>query len=89
MVRTAVTRRSRHGEPIAEHEAISVEQALRAVSIDAAWQLFAEDQIGSLERGKQADFTVLDRSPLEVHPDDIDRIEVKETWLAGRKAIPA
>ena len=88
LVRTAVTRRSRHGEPIAAGEAISVEQALRAVSIDAAWQLFAEDRIGSLERGKQADFTVLDRSPLEVDPDDLDRIEVTETWLAGRKAIP-
>jgi len=85
LVRTAVTRRSRHGERIAAGEAISVEQALRAVSIDAAWQLFAEDRIGSLEVGKHADLVVLDASPFEVDPDDLDRIQVRETWLGGRR----
>ena len=84
LVRTAVTRRSRHGEQIAPGEAIGVAAALRAVTIDAAWQLFAEDRIGSVTPGKHADLTLLDRNPLEVNPDDLDRIEVEQTWLAGR-----
>lgn len=83
LMRTAVTRRARGGEPIAIDEAISVEQALRAITIDAAWQLFAEDRVGSLEPGKFADLTVVDANPLHVDPDDLDRIRVLETWLAG------
>jgi predicted amidohydrolase YtcJ len=63
---------------------ITAEQTLRAVTIDAAWQLFAEDRIGSIESGKYADFTVLERNPLEVPPDEIDEIEVLGTWLAGQ-----
>ena len=89
LMRTAVTRRTRGGELIAPAEGISVESALRAVTLDAAWQLFAEDRVGSIEPGKQADFTVVDRSPLEVDPDDLDRIEVTETWLGGRRAYSA
>ncbi len=43
LMATAVTRRTRGGEVIAASQAISAEQALRAITIDAAWQLFAED----------------------------------------------
>ena len=89
LMRTAVTRRSRSGRRIAPNEAISSEQALRAVTIDAAWQLFAEDRVGSIEVGKQADFTVVDRDPLRIEPDDLDRVEVAETWIAGRRVFTA
>ena len=87
LMRTAVTRRARGGERIAESEAISPLQALRAVTIDAAWHLFAEDQVGSLSIGKQADLTVVDANPLRVEPDDLDRIAVLQTWLGGVKAF--
>ena len=60
--------------------------ALRAVTLDAAWQLFAEDRVGSIEVGKHADFCIVDRDPLEVDPDDLDRIAVRETWIGGRRA---
>ena len=85
LMRTAVTRRSRSGERIAATEAISVDQALRAITIDAAWQLFAEDQVGSITPGKFADLTVVDANPLRIDPDDLDRIAVLETWLAGKQ----
>ncbi|MDP6979177.1 MAG: amidohydrolase [Myxococcota bacterium] len=85
LMRTAVTRRARNGEKIAPGEAIDVEQALRAVTIDAAWQLFAENEIGSLSPGKFADFTIVDANPLAIDPDDLDRIAVLETWLGGRR----
>jgi predicted amidohydrolase YtcJ len=83
LMRTAVTRQTRLGEPLAPAEAISVEQALRAVSIDAAWQLFAEDRVGSIEAGKLADFTLVDRDPLQVPPTELDQIQVLATWLGG------
>jgi predicted amidohydrolase YtcJ len=85
LMRTAVTRRARGGERIGPAEGISALCALRAVTLDAAWQLFAEDRIGSIEVGKQADFTIVDRSPLRVDPEDLDQIEVTETWLGGRR----
>jgi len=85
LMKTAVTREARTGEKIGEGEGISAQQALRAVTIDAAWQLFAEDRIGSLAPGKLADLTVVDESPLDVEPRELDRIEVLGTWLGGRK----
>jgi len=85
LMRTAVTRETRTGEAIALSEAISPDQALRAITIDAAWQLFAEDRVGSIEAGKLADFTVVDRNPLDVEPTELDTIQVLETWLGGRR----
>ena len=84
LVRTAVTRRTRRGETLGRDEAISLEQALRAVTIDAAWQLHLDSEIGSLAPGKRADVTVLAEDPFEVAPDDVDRIEIRATWLDGR-----
>ena len=85
LMQTAVTRRSRTGQEIGPDEAISAEAALRAVTIDAAWQLFSEDRVGSLEVGKQADFAVVDRDPLSIASDEISRVEVAQTWVAGRR----
>jgi predicted amidohydrolase YtcJ len=85
LMRTAVTRETRNGDTIAAAEAISAEQALRAITIDAAWQLFAEDRSGSIETGKLADFTLVDRNPLQVPPRELDRIQVLGTWIGGRR----
>ncbi len=84
LMRTAVTRRARGGERIAQDQAISAEQALRAITIDAAWQLFAEHRVGSLRVGKFADLTLVDRNPLSVDPDELDQISVLQTWLGGK-----
>jgi predicted amidohydrolase YtcJ len=84
LMRTAVTRKTRTGEQIAASEAISNEEALRAVTIDAAWQLVRENQIGSIEPGKLADFTVLERNPLKTPGEELHEIGVLDTWLAGQ-----
>jgi len=84
LVRTAVTRRTRTGERLGYMRAISVEQALRAVTIDAAWQLGLEAEVGSLAPGKRADLTILDADPRDVAPEQIDRIRVRATWLDGQ-----
>jgi predicted amidohydrolase YtcJ len=83
LVWSAVNRRTRSGFALGPGERIPVMQALRAVTIDAAWQHFEEADKGSLEPGKLADLVILSRSPLD-EPEHIDRIEVLETVIGGR-----
>ncbi|RLC54734.1 MAG: twin-arginine translocation pathway signal protein [Chloroflexi bacterium] len=84
LMKTAATRLTRAGDQLGAAEAISTAQALRAVTIDAAWQLFAEGDVGSIEAGKFADFVILERNPLNVAAEELAGIEVLGTWLAGR-----
>ena len=65
------------------HECISAESALHAVTLGAAWQLKLDDQVGSIEAGKFADFAVLADDPLSVDPTTIKDIEVWGTVLGG------
>ena len=84
-VEDAVTRvMAEGGEVLAPDERIPVEAALRAVTIDAAWQCRVDDIVGSLEPGKRADLTVLEEDPTEVDPGRIGQIAVSGTWLDGR-----
>jgi len=83
-VTTAVTRRTATGQTMAEDQAVSVEAALRAVTIDAAWSLRLDREVGSIAPGKRADFVVLDRSPFDVKPERIRDIEVWGTVYEGR-----
>jgi predicted amidohydrolase YtcJ len=88
LMKTAVTRQTRTAETIGSKEAITREQALRAITLDAAWQLFADDRIGSIEPGKLADFTIVDSNPLEVDATELDEISILGTWLGGRRVDP-
>jgi len=89
-MQTAVTRKMRDGgEVLNPAECISAEQALRAVTIDAAWQCGFEKQIGSLEVGKRGDFVVLEKNPLKVDPDMIASIKVVETYVGGARKYAA
>ncbi len=63
---------------------LTVQQAIRAVTIDAAWQLAMDDKIGSLEVGKLADIVVLDNNPFDVKPTEIAEIGVDYTMMDGR-----
>jgi predicted amidohydrolase YtcJ len=77
-----VNRLSTSGKIIGVEQRVSVMQALRATTIDAAWQIFKEDQIGSIEAGKFADLVVLDQNPLDV-PATIKDINVVHTIVGG------
>jgi predicted amidohydrolase YtcJ len=70
-------------------ERIPIEAALKAVTINAAWQCRMDDIVGSLEPGKYADLAVLERDPTAVSPTDITKIKVSETWLAGERRYVA
>ena len=81
---SAVTRETRSGKVLGEHQRIPPMEAVRAVTLDAACQYGEEQDKGSIERGKVADFVILDRNPLTVPSDDIRHIRVVETIKSGR-----
>jgi predicted amidohydrolase YtcJ len=65
-------------------EALTREQAIRFYTINNARLLFLEDQVGSLEVGKLADFIILDRDILTCAEDEIREIQVLATYLGGK-----
>jgi predicted amidohydrolase YtcJ len=86
LVQTAVTRRCTvDNSVIGPDQAISVEEALRAVTSVAAAQIGQGDRIGTLEPGKEADLVILEQDPFKVAPDAIMKSKVSETWVAGEK----
>ena len=80
----AVNRISRNGNKIGEDQAVSVYEALKAVTINGAYQYFEENEKGSISEGKRADLVILDRSPLEVASMEIKDIKVVETIKDGK-----
>ena len=79
----AVNRVTREGVPLAREEAVTPLEALRAVTIHAAWQYGEEDRKGSIAPGKAADLVILDRNPLAVPPHQLREIQVMETIKDG------
>jgi predicted amidohydrolase YtcJ len=77
------------GEVLGEDQKVSVQQALKAITIDAAWQINADDRLGSLTPGKLADFVLLDKDPQAVEPETIDSIKVIGTWCNGQQVFRA
>ncbi|MCP1118010.1 amidohydrolase [Robbsia andropogonis] len=68
-------------------ERLTASQALRAVTIDAAWQCHLDEHIGSLRPGKQADLVILEDDPLQWTAENAEGmrdITVSETWVSGR-----
>ncbi len=73
---------------LGEHERISVYDALYAVTLDAAYTLKMDHDVGSIEPGKLADFTVLEEDPFAVDPMKLNEIKIRGTVLGG-KLFPA
>jgi predicted amidohydrolase YtcJ len=81
---TATARKTMSGRVLGEDERISVPQALHAVTLGAAYLLGQDDKKGSITAGKLADFTILDRNPLDVtSPDELKDIKVLGTVMGG------
>jgi predicted amidohydrolase YtcJ len=80
----AVNRITPKGRLLGEAERINVPQALRAITLGAAWTLKLDGEIGSIECGKRADFCVLEDDPLEMDPMTLKDARVWGTVLSGR-----
>lgn len=82
----AVTRKDKEGEPAEgdlPDQRITVEEAVRALTIDGAYAAKEEDIKGSIEEGKMADMVILSADPFQVPPEDIKNIDVEMTILGG------
>ncbi len=77
----------RSDELLAPEERVPAAAALRAMTIDAAWQCHSDHEVGSLAAGKFADFVVLAEDPLTVAPETLGEIKVLETWVGGRQVF--
>ena len=87
-IHAAVTRQDHAGQPIAgwyPEQEMSLKEAFRCFTLDAAYAGHQEKTLGSLEAGKYADFIVIDRDLFKMSPYDIHKTAVLETWVAGRQ----
>ena len=82
---TAVTRRAKwYDRQLHPEEALSREQAIRFYTINCAKALFLDKDVGSLEKGKRADFIVVDTDLLTCPTDAIREAKVLRTYVDGR-----
>ena len=86
-IHAAVTRQDKGNLPEGgwiPEQAMTVEEALRSFTIDAAWAAHQEDRLGGLTPGKWADFIVLDQDIFQGDASDLWKTRVEQTWLAGK-----
>lgn len=86
-VQNALTRQTVEGDPpggYLPHERISLEDAIRGYTLNAAFAAHREKEEGSLETGKLADLIVLDRDLFKIEPDAIGKTEVLLTMVGGK-----
>jgi predicted amidohydrolase YtcJ len=86
----AVTRQDAQGQPVAgwyPNQAMSLKEAFRCFTLDAAYAGHREDSLGSLEAGKLADFIVIDQDLFKMPTYDIHKTGVLETWVAGKQVF--
>jgi predicted amidohydrolase YtcJ len=88
-IRDAVLRRTASGRVLGPGERLTVQDALGMYTADAAFAMHREQDIGSLEPGKLADFVVLDRNPLDTEPERIADIRVLATVVGGQPTFQA
>lgn len=84
LVSITVNRKTRSGHVLGPHQRATVQEALHAVTLGAAYQYFEEDRKGSITVGKQADLVILGESPLTVDPAKLEYLPIMETFSRGR-----
>lgn len=80
----AVNRITRDGKLLGEDEKISILEAIKAVTINSAYQYGEEGIKGTLKAGKKADLIIVDKNPLKVAKDELRNIKILETIKDGK-----
>lgn len=89
-IRAAVTRKNRAGNhTYLPEQALTVEEAVRLFTCDAAWSGRDEDVRGTLELGRLADLVVLDRDLFQISPEDFTKTRILETVVGGKTVYRA
>jgi len=88
----AVTRQDHHNLPAGgwyPAQDMTLLQAFRAYTLDAAWASYHEQSLGTLEPGKWADFILIDRDIFKNAPQDLWKTRVLQTWVGGKQVYAA
>ena len=80
----ATTRKTSSGRVLGEDQTMSIDEAIRAITIDAAYQLRMDHKIGTLTVGKYADFVILGGDPRVWDPNKLMELPILGTYLQGR-----
>ena len=83
----AVTRQDRDNQPVKgwyAHEALTIEQAFKGFTLDAAYAGHMEDTLGTLTPGKWADFILVDQDIFNIDEKDIWKTQVQATYITGK-----
>jgi len=84
----AVTRQNNAGVPVGgwyKNQAMTLTEAFRCFTLDAAYAAHQEGVIGTLEPGKWADFILIDRDLFKVPAEQIGKTQVLQTWMGGKR----
>lgn len=79
----AVNRKTQNGVELGENQKVTVEEAIKGVTINSAYQYFEEKEKGSIKVGKNADFIITDKNPLKVQVDELKNIKILYTIKNG------
>ena len=87
LVSITVNRKTRSGHVLGPDQRATIQEALNAVTLGAAYQYFEEDTKGSITVGKQADLVILGQNPLTTDPAELEHIPILETFSRGRSVF--
>ncbi len=89
MMKYAVTRTDDNGKVIAPAQAIDRATALKMITVNAAVFIEEQDNLGTLEPGKWADMVVLNGDYMAVPEDQLDKLDIDLTYVAGKQVFDA
>ncbi len=89
LTRQKVDPKARKAPLDSKNESLSLEEAIKAYTLNGAYQLHEESRLGSLEQGKQADLIWLDRNPFTCNVYELNKLKVLQTMVGGKTVFKA